>query len=226
MQRLYGIVKGTKSTDTIWAESREDVQRFPFAGFVCLFYQYFCDKCQFSSVQPLDRLGRWGGQEGRFHRDPPVSSAGAPCEQVWHGQGSPFIDVVHPAFPLLTPASPTLQGALKDSRGEAVLVWGMPAPCKFLSLGSCQKWLLLTHKEVDLDPRWSGVTNIFCFNLKLLRMRPRWLVLYHHDLSIMVQKSSACHVLYTAVTHAGSIKDNHRSGQTNSAKGRVFVTQT
>ena len=117
---------------------------------------------QFSSAPWT--TGSLGGHEGRFHRDPPVSSAGAPCEQVWHGQGSPFIDVVHPVFPLLTPASPTLQGALKDSRGEAVLVWGMPAPCKFLSLGSCQKWLLLTHKEVDLDPRWCGVTNIFCFN--------------------------------------------------------------
>ena len=31
----------------------------------------------------------------------------------WHGQGCPLFDVVHPAFPPLTKASPTLQGALK-----------------------------------------------------------------------------------------------------------------
>ena len=29
-------------------------------------------------------------------------------EQFWHGQGCPFFDVVRPAFPLLTTASPTL----------------------------------------------------------------------------------------------------------------------
>ena len=37
-----------------------------------------------------------------------------PCEQFWHGQGCPLFDVDHPAFPLPTTASPTLQGALKD----------------------------------------------------------------------------------------------------------------
>ena len=65
-----------------------------------------------------------GGHEGGFRRDPlPVFSAGSPCEQFLHGQGCPLFGVVHPAFPLLTVASPTLQGALKeDGSGEAVMV--------------------------------------------------------------------------------------------------------
>ena len=45
-----------------------------------------------------------------------------------------WFDVVHPAFPLLTMASPTLQGALKDDFGETVVACDMPEPCKFLSL--------------------------------------------------------------------------------------------
>ena len=45
-----------------------------------------------------------------------------------------YFDVVHPAFPLLTTASPTLQGVLKDGFGEAVVACDMPEPCKFPSL--------------------------------------------------------------------------------------------
>ena len=37
----------------------------------------------------------------------------------------PLFDVVHPAFPLPTTASPTLQVAWKDSFGEAVVVCDM-----------------------------------------------------------------------------------------------------
>ena len=47
-------------------------------------------------------------------------------------------------------ASPTLQGALKDGFGEAVVACDMPKPCKFSSLDSCQKSFLWTHKELDL----------------------------------------------------------------------------
>ena len=47
-------------------------------------------------------------------------------------------------------ASPTLQGALKDGFGEAVMACGMLEPCKFLSLGSYQMRFLWTQKEVDL----------------------------------------------------------------------------
>ena len=60
-------------------------------------------------------------------------------EQFWH--------VVHPAFPLLTAALPTLQGALKDCFGDAVMECDMPEPCKFPFLDSCRK-----RKGVDLAP--------------------------------------------------------------------------
>ena len=73
----------------------------------------------------------------------------SPGEQFWHGQGCPLFDVVHPAFPLPTTASPTLKGALKDGFGEAVVACDMPEPCKFPSLDSCQKTFLWTHKGVD-----------------------------------------------------------------------------
>ena len=81
-------------------------------------------KHQFSSVpRPI---GSSGGREGRFSRDllRVFFSAGGPCEQFWHGQGCSLVDVVHPAFPLPTTASPTLQGALKDGFGEAVVACG------------------------------------------------------------------------------------------------------
>ena len=57
-----------------------------------------------------------------------------------------------PVFPLPTTASPTLQGALKNSFGEVVLACDMPKPCKFQSHDSCQKRFLWTHKEVHLAP--------------------------------------------------------------------------
>ena len=56
-------------------------------------------------------------------------SSGGPCERFWHGQGRPLSDVVHPAFPLPTTASPILQGTLKDGFGEAVMTCDMPEPC-------------------------------------------------------------------------------------------------
>ena len=40
------------------------------------------------------------------------------------------VDVVHLAFPLLTTASPTLQGTLKDGFGEAVVTCHMPELCE------------------------------------------------------------------------------------------------
>ena len=51
-------------------------------------------------------------------------------------------NIVQPAFALLTVAMPTLQGALKDGFGEAVMACGMPEPCKFPSLDNCQKRLM------------------------------------------------------------------------------------
>ena len=64
----------------------------------------------------------------------PAFYAGGPCEQFWHGHRCPLFDVVHPAFPLPTMASPTLQGALKNGLGEAVVTCDMPEPCQFPSL--------------------------------------------------------------------------------------------
>ena len=64
----------------------------------------------------------------------------------------PLFDVVHPAFPLPTTASPALQDALKDGVGEAVDACDMPEPCEFPSLDSCQKRFLWAQKEVDLAP--------------------------------------------------------------------------
>ena len=106
---------------------------------------------QFRSVPRL--IGSSGVHKGQFSTKPlPVLSAGGPCEQFWHGQVCPLFDVVHTAFSLLTVASPTFQGALKDSFGEAVVSCDMPEPCKFPSLDSCQKKFPWTHKEVNLAP--------------------------------------------------------------------------
>ena len=70
-------------------------------------------------------------------------SAGGPCEQFWHGQECSLLDVVHPAFPLPTTALSTLQGALKDGFGEAIVACDMSEPCKCPSRGSCWKSFLL-----------------------------------------------------------------------------------
>ena len=48
---------------------------------------------------------------------------------------------------------PSLEDALKDGFGEAVVACDMSEPCKFLSLYICQKRFMWTHKEVDLAPR-------------------------------------------------------------------------
>ena len=48
------------------------------------------------------------------------------CEQGWHGHGCPLFNVVRPAFPLPTTTSPTVQGALKDGVGKAVVACDMP----------------------------------------------------------------------------------------------------
>ena len=65
------------------------------------------------------------------------SSAGGPCEQFWHGQKCPLFDAEHPSFLLLTTASSTLEGALKNGFVEAVVACDMPEPCEIPSLDSC-----------------------------------------------------------------------------------------
>ena len=102
----------------------------------------------FSSVQSLDRLGRRGEHKGQFSRDPlPVFSAGGPCEQLWHRQGCPLFDVVHPTFPLPTAASPVLRGALKDGFREAIVACDMPEPCKFPSPEETTRYLHASRRQ-------------------------------------------------------------------------------
>ena len=60
-----------------------------------------------------------------------------------------FFDVVHPAFPLPTTASPTLQGDLKDGFRENVVAYDMPELCRFPSLDSYHKRFLWTDNEVE-----------------------------------------------------------------------------
>ena len=62
------------------------------------------------------------------------------------------LDVVHPAFPLLTTASATLQGAPQDGFGEAVVARDMPEPFEIPSLDNCRRRFLWANKEVDLAP--------------------------------------------------------------------------
>ena len=73
-------------------------------------------------------------------------------EALVSSSGTGRDDVVHPAFPLPTTVSPTLQGDLKDGFGEAVVACDISEPSKFPSLDSCQKRFLCTQKEVDLAP--------------------------------------------------------------------------
>ena len=111
-----------------------------------------CSEVQFSPSTEWV-AGKGGGVRGVIQqRFSSVFPAGGTCEQFWHGQGCPLFDVVHPAFPLPTTASPTLKGALKDGFGEAVITCDMPEPCRFPSLNSCQKRCLWTNKEFDLTP--------------------------------------------------------------------------
>ena len=99
----------------------------------------------FSSVQFLDRLGRRENMRNDSREILFQSS-------LQHGQGCPLSDVVHPAFPLPTTASPTLHCVLKDRFGEVFVACDMSEPSKFQSLDSCQKRFLWIHKKADLAP--------------------------------------------------------------------------
>ena len=98
-------------------------------------------------------MGSSEGHEVRYSKNPfPVFSTGGPCEQLWHGQGRPLFNIVHPAFPLSTTASPTLQGVPKNGFGEAVVACGMPEPCKFPLLTVARRGSCGPRGEVDLVP--------------------------------------------------------------------------
>ena len=84
---------------------------------------------------------------------------------MWYGQRCPLFDVVHPTLPLPTTESPTLQGALKDGFGEAVVACEMSEPCQFPSLDNLPE-------VVPVDPqvsfscyahsRWSCIPSRRC----------------------------------------------------------------
>ena len=86
-----------------------------------------------------DRLQYYHGFCLERRRPLTVFSAGNHCEPICYGQGCPLFDVVHPAFPLLTMAEPTLQGALTDGFGEAVLECDRFKQCKVSSPDSWKK---------------------------------------------------------------------------------------
>ena len=118
----------------------------------------------FSSVQYLP-LNGWavGGHERHFSKDPlPVFFffffAEGHCEQFWHGHGWPPFDIVHPKFLLPTTASPTLQGALKDGSGEAVVACDMPGlrlltVARRDSCGPTRKLIVLQTRDNDSSPK-------------------------------------------------------------------------
>ena len=120
------------------------------------YFAFYCCYCfgllsYFRSVQ-LSLLIDWviGGTRGTIQQRP---SSSLFCRKslwaFWHGQICPLFRDVHPAFPLPTMVSPTLQTALEDGFRETVVTCNMPGPCKFPSLDICQKKFLWTHKEVD-----------------------------------------------------------------------------
>ena len=71
-------------------------------------------------------------------------------EHFRHEHGYSFFDFVHPTFPQPNMVLPTIQSALKDDFGEAVVACDMPKPCKFLSLDIYQKRCLWAREDVDL----------------------------------------------------------------------------
>ena len=94
------------------------------------------------------------GPNERFSRDPfPVFFfffAEGHCEQFWHMQCCPFFHI-HPAFPLPTTESPTLQAAQKNGFREVMLVClTYPNHSSFRLFLSCQKTFLSANKEVYL----------------------------------------------------------------------------
>ena len=97
------------------------------------------------SVQSLDRLGR----RGDMRDDSAVIFQSFFCTRPLIVR-CPLFDIVHPAFPLPTTTSPTLQGALKHGFGEAVVACDTPELCKFPSL-----WQLPEEFPVDARERWS-----------------------------------------------------------------------
>ena len=119
-------------------------KRISFPSFPYMNCMYSISSVQFSPWPIRSSVGH----ERRFKSCfPPAEGS---LEQFWHGQGCPLFDVVHPEFSLPTKASATLQGALQDVFGEAVVACDMPQPCKFPSPDSCQKRFMWTARKLIL----------------------------------------------------------------------------
>ena len=120
-------------------------------------------KCISCSVQSLDRLGRREDMRDdsadilfqSFLQEALVSSSGM-------ARDLSSLNVVHPAFPLLTTASSTLQGAMKDGFGEAVVTCKYPNHANFPlstvarrdSCGPTRKLILLRTQSLALCSKY------------------------------------------------------------------------
>ena len=114
---------------------------------------------KFSSIQFLDRLASRGDITDYleelffqcFLQESTVNSSGM-------GRDVNSLTLSIQYLPLLTTVSPTLQGALTNGFGEVVVKCSMACSwlesCTFLSLDSCQKRFLWTHKKVGLAPQF------------------------------------------------------------------------
>ena len=98
---------------------------------------------QFSLLTDSIFWRTWGTNQQRFSSSFYLQEAIVSTSCM--GRDVHSLTLVHLSFPLQTASSPTLQGALKDGLGEAVVVCEMPEPCKFLSLNKCQKRFLLAQ---------------------------------------------------------------------------------
>ena len=107
-----------------------------------------------TTIQSLKWMGlrestKWGGGGGqRFSRDClPDFHAEGHCEQFWHEHGCPLFDGFHPAFPLPTTASPTLQDSLKDGLREGVVAFDMPKPYAFHHISPPVNYKTSKHQQ-------------------------------------------------------------------------------
>ena len=104
-----------------------------------------------STIQSLGvRWGSWGTIQ---HRSSSGLSMGGHHKQFWHGQRSPLLDVVHPAFPLMTMVLPTVQETLKYGLVLERLSWHITCPkCVLIS------WQLLQ----DIPDPWGPARKLSC----------------------------------------------------------------
>ena len=141
--------KGHRQSDQHWECIKDNSEESSKEGGAHMGFLY---SVQFSPFSNWVVGGTWETIQQR-------SSSGLFCRRplwaalAWAGMSTLF-DVVYPAFPLPTTMSPTLQVTLKDGFGEAVLACDMPELCKFLSLDSCQKRLLVLLTQRNFLYLW------------------------------------------------------------------------